>query len=104
DETLPEGLVLAELRGQHLECNRTAEAQVQSAVNDSHPAAANLRLNLVAGDLVAGREVSRPRVDVLCHCEPPAAGLVGALDLALAAPSGSCQERTSISQYLDPAW
>jgi hypothetical protein len=49
DEALPEGLVLAEVRSQHLERDGTTEPQVQCAVDHGHAAAADLFLDLVAG-------------------------------------------------------
>ncbi len=55
-EPLAEPRVTGELRRQNLQCHRSAQPGVERTVDDRHSAASDLLLDLVAGDLRAGRE------------------------------------------------
>jgi hypothetical protein len=51
DEPLAEGRVVGEFGGQDLQRHRPVQPAVRRTVDDSHPAAADLLLDLVAGYL-----------------------------------------------------
>ncbi len=65
-EPLAERRVPGELGRQDLQRHRPAQPRVERTVDDRHPAAADLLLDLVAGDLRADREVAR-RQRYLAH-------------------------------------
>ena len=67
-EPLSERLVLAEVRGEDLQGDQAAEAEVEGTVDDGHAATADPFLDLVPGELLPWSEIAGSRMDVLCHC------------------------------------
>ena len=56
-EAVPEGLVLGELGGDQLQGDLTLQGELGRSVDNAHPAAPGNRLDPVAGQHVAGREL-----------------------------------------------
>ena len=57
EEPLPERVIGAQLRGEHLERHGRTEARVLGSVNDAHPAAADDRLDQIVAELTADDQV-----------------------------------------------
>ncbi len=83
DEALPERIVDGQARGQDLQRDVPVQPEVEGAVDNRHPAAADLLLKPVPGYLRTDGELAGSQRIVLSHCASSASLLVPVLPMAL---------------------